>query len=110
MPAFGGQRIDKMLKPKGWQDRLDDPFAESEPAPAELRMAALVGRPIDDTVALEQKDQLRGRPRPHGRNYAQMDGYSLHAKTFVGPAARDELYKLVKYLCRPSIAGKRVTK
>ncbi len=38
-----------------------------------------------------------------------MDGFSLHANTFVGPAARDELYKLVKYLCRPSIAGKRVT-
>ena len=25
-------RIDKVLKRKGWQDRLDDPFAESEPA------------------------------------------------------------------------------
>ncbi len=60
-------------------------------------------------MALKNKAQLRGLPRPQGRNCAQMDGFSLHANTFVGPAARDELYKLVKYLCRPSIAGKRVT-
>ncbi len=59
--------------------------------------------------ALQHKAQLRGLPRPHGRNCGQMAGFSLHANTFVGPAARDELYKLVKYLCRPSIAGKRVT-
>ena len=88
---------------------LDDPFAESEPALAELWKVALLGRPIDDSVALQKKAQLRGLPRPHGRNCGQMDGFSLHANTFVGPAARDELYKLVKYLCRPSIAGKRVT-
>ena len=102
-------RIDKVLKCNGWQDRDDDPFAESQPALAELWKAALLGRPIDDSVALEKKAQLRGLPRPHGRNCAQMDGFSLHANTFVSPAARDELYKLVKYLCRPSIAGKRVT-
>ncbi len=102
-------RIDKVLKRKGWQERTDDPFAESEPALAELWKAALLGRPIDDSVALQKKAQLRGLPRPHGRNCGQMDGFSLHANTFVGPAARDELYKLVKYLCRPSIAGKRVT-
>jgi len=102
-------RIDKVLKRKGWQGRTDDPFAESEPALAELWRAALLGRPIDDSVALQNKAQLRGLPRPHGRNCAEMHGFSLHANTFVGPAARDELYKLVKYLCRPSIAGKRVT-
>jgi hypothetical protein len=102
-------RIDKVLKCNGWQDRDDDPFAQAEPGLAELWKAALLGRPIDDSVALEKKAQLRGLPRPQGRNCAQMDGFSLHANTFVGPAARDELYKLVKYLCRPSIAGKRVT-
>ncbi len=102
-------RIDKVLKRRGWQGRTDDPFAESEPALAELWKAALLGRPIDDSVALQNKAQLRGLPRPHGRNCAEMHGFSLHARPFVGPAARDELYKLVKYLCRPSIAGKRVT-
>ena len=35
--------IDKLLKRKGWQDRLDDPFAESEPALDELWKAALDG-------------------------------------------------------------------
>ena len=38
-----------------------------------------------------------------------MDGFGLCANTFVGPAARDELYIVVNYLCRPSIGGKRVT-
>ena len=102
-------RIDKLLKRKGWQDRADDPFADSEPALAQLWKAALLGRPIDEGEARQNKAQLRGLPRPHGRNCAQMDGFSLHANTFVGPAAREELYKLVKYLCRPSIASKRVT-
>lgn len=36
-------RIDKLLKRKGWQERLDDPFAESEPALAEPWKAALDG-------------------------------------------------------------------
>ena len=59
--------------------------------------------------AAQDKGRLRRLPRPHGRNYAQMAGFSLHADTFVGPAARDELYKVGKHLYRPSIAGKRIT-
>ena len=31
------------------------------------------------------------------------------ANTRVGECQRDELYRLVKYLCRPTIAGRRVT-
>ena len=83
-------RIDKVLQRKGWQNRDDDPFAESQPALAELWKAALPGRPIDDSVALKKKAQLRGLPRPQGRNCAQMDGFSLHANTFGGPEARGE--------------------
>ncbi len=55
-------RIDKVLKRRGWQDRLDGPFAESEPVLSELRKAALLGRPMDDSVALQNKAQLRGLP------------------------------------------------
>ena len=65
-------RIDKVLKRKGWQDRTDDPFAESEPALAESWKAALLGRPIDDSVVLENKAKLRGLPRPYGPNCAQV--------------------------------------
>ena len=36
-------RIDKVLKRKGWQELTDDPFAESDPALAELWKAALDG-------------------------------------------------------------------
>ena len=99
-------RIDKVLKSKGWQDRDDDPFAQAEPALAELWKAALLGRPIDDSVALKNKAQLRGLPRSQGRNCAQMDGFSLHANTFVGPAARDELYKLVNSHSRRDIESR----
>ena len=38
-----------------------------------------------------------------------MDGFGLCANTLVGPAARDEVCGLVKYRCRPSIGGERVT-
>ncbi len=79
-------RIDKVLQRKGWKDRNDDPFAESQPALAELWKAALLGRPIDDSVALEKKAQLRGLPRPHGRNCAQLPKKS----TLRGPP--DELF------------------
>lgn len=96
-------RIDKVLKGKGWQDRADDPQAGSEPALAQLWKAALLGRPLDDSEARQHKAQLRGLPRPHGRNCAQMDGFSLHASTFVGPAARDDLYKLVNSHSRRDI-------
>ena len=101
-------RIDKMLKRKGWQGSQDDPFTDAQPALAQLWKAALLGRPIDEGQARQNKAPLCGLPRSHGRKCGQMDGFSLHANTFVGPAARDELSKLVKYLCRPSIAGKRV--
>jgi len=75
-------RIDKVLKRSGWQDRDDDPFADSEPALAELWKAALLGRPIDAAETRLKKAQLRGLPRPHGRNCAEMSGFSLHAKPF----------------------------
>lgn len=51
-----------MLKRKGWPDRHDDPLAEAEPALAQLWKAALLGRPIDDSEALQNKAQLRGHP------------------------------------------------
>lgn len=35
-------------------------------------------------------------------------GYSLHANTRVGELARDQLERLVRYVCRPAIAAGRI--
>lgn len=79
---------------------------------AGLLKSALLGRPLDPEGLRSERDKravLRLIPRPNGRNCADFNGYSLHANTRVGEAARDELYRLVKYLARPTIAGRRVT-
>ena len=66
-------RIDKVLKRKGWQDRLDDPFAESDLVLAEPWKAALdgcwrpprrsAGRANRSTVAMNSAAQLSPNPR-----------------------------------------------
>ncbi len=47
-------------------------------------------------------------PVPHGRNCADFAGYSLHANTRVGELAREQLERLVRYVCRPAIAAGRI--
>ena len=51
-------RIDKVLKRKGRRGGTDDPFAESEPALAELWKAAALGRPLVTNEALQHKAPL----------------------------------------------------
>ena len=105
-------RIDRQLQSGGWQDRNDDPFADDQPALAALMRAALRGRTVslDTEQDAKRKAALRRLPRPNGANCAQADGYSLHANTRVGAFARDDLRRLVKYVCRPAISAQRVTR
>jgi hypothetical protein len=105
-------RIDRQLQSGGWQDRNDDPFADDQPALAALMRAALRGRTVspDTEQDAKRKAALRRLPRPNGANCAQADGYSLHANTRVGAFAREDLRRLVKYVCRPAISAQRVTR
>jgi hypothetical protein len=101
-------RITKALTRRGWQDRDDDPFAEQEPGLSALWRAALLGKPIDPATEQPKRAALKKLPKPDGRNCARYLGFSLHANTTVGPAAHDDRYRLVKYLCRPSVSAQRV--
>jgi hypothetical protein len=101
-------RITKALTRRGWQDRDDDPFAEQEPGLSALWRAALLGKPIDPATEQPKRAGLKKLPKPDGRNCARYLGFSLHANTTVGPAAHDDRYRLVKYLCRPSVSAQRV--
>jgi hypothetical protein len=101
-------RITKALTRRGWQDRDDDPFAEQEPGLSALWRAALLGKPIDPATEQPKRAGLKKLPKPDGRNCARYRGFSLHANTTVGPAAHDDRYRLVKYLCRPSVSAQRV--
>ena len=101
-------RITKALTKRGWQDREDDPFAEQEPGLSALWRAALLGKPIDPATEAPNRAGLKQLPTPNGRNCARYLGFSLHANTRVGPAAHQDRYRLVKYLCRPSVSAQRV--
>lgn len=105
-------RVDKQLIRLGFKEVEGEEFDGDDPALAGLLKSALLGRPLDPEGLRSERDKrtaLRLVPRPNGRNCADFNGYSLHANTRVGEAARDELYRLVKYLARPTIAGRRVT-
>lgn len=105
-------RVDQQLIRLGFKEAEGEKFDGDDPALAGLLKAALLGKPLDPEGLRSERDKrtaLRLVPRPNGRNCAQFSGYSLHANTRVGEAARDELYRLVKYLARPTIAGRRVT-
>jgi len=101
-------RITKALTKRGWQDREDDPFAEEKPGLSVLWRAALLGKPIDPATEQPKRAGLNKLPKPDGRNCARYLGFSLHADTRVGPAAHADRYRLVKYLCRPSVSAQRV--
>ena len=105
-------RIDKQLMRLGFKEVEGEAFDGDDPALAGLLKAALLGKPLDPEGLRSERDKrtaLRLVPRPNGPNCAQFHGYSLHANTRVGECQREDLYRLVKYLCRPTIAGRRVT-
>ena len=105
-------RVDKQLIRHGFKELEGEELDGDDPALAGLLKAALLGRPLDPEGLRSERDKrkaLRLVPRPNGRNCTQFHGYSLHANTRVGEAAREDLYRLVKYLARPTIAGRRVT-
>lgn len=45
-----------------------------------------------------------------GRQCASINGFNLHAATYVSPFARDRLENLISYLTRPLVAVERLTR
>ncbi len=88
-----------------------DELAADEPLLAECGRASLLNR-----VAVgERKGQLVAHimreppePKSRGRRCAFVDGFSLHANTWVAPKARPALERLVRYIARPVVCGSRL--
>ncbi len=105
-------RIGRQLVRLGYQDRDLDTLRDTEPALASLLRAAVSGRQVTGDEAGQKPKRVGAgqklAPRPHGRNCAQFDAFSLHANTRVGAAARADLERLVRYVCRPAVSASRI--
>jgi hypothetical protein len=117
--ADARKRIDRQLKKFGWQEEQGwreskiDTLRRTDPALAHLLASAVNGKQLTGEQAGQlptKEGKLRSaEPKPHGRNCAEWDGYSLHANTRVGELARAESEKLCRYVCRPAIAASRIS-
>jgi hypothetical protein len=50
----------------------------------------------------------RWQPQAKGPLCAEMDGFSLHANTWVAPRDRDRLEALCRYAARPAVSESRL--
>lgn len=87
----------------------DDPLQASDPSFAAILRQSLFGR--DELEALKAppcKGLAPATPRRVGRLCLESQGFNIHAATRVHECARDRLEHLVRYVCRPAIAAKRL--
>lgn len=86
--------------------------ADFPPALAACLAASLLDRQaVGDEAGqaiLRLRTGIGAAPKPHGRNCAQLVGFSLHANTRVPAPARAALETLCTYICRPAIARHRI--
>jgi hypothetical protein len=91
-------------------DDNQDPWQTAEPALASLMRQSLFGR--DELEALAQPPPGTGLAPATLRKVARLcmefEGYNVHAATRVSACARERLEQLVRYVCRPVIAAKRL--
>jgi hypothetical protein len=107
------KRITRQVVRRGWTDRNDDPLQDHDPALAACLQASLWNRAAKGGTANSAIAKVRGAtaslPKPDGHNCATLDGFSLHANTRVGPAARRDLERLCRYLLRPGVPATRIS-
>jgi hypothetical protein len=106
------KRITRQVVRRGWTDHDHDPLQERDPALAACLQASLWNRAAKGVTAFSAIAKVHGTastmPQPHGRNCATLDGFSLHANTRTGPAARRDLERLCRYLLRPGVPATRI--
>ena len=92
------------------RDDDEDPWQAAEPALANLMRQSLFGK--DELEALQPPKHIGiaavPPPRKVGRLCMEEAGFNVHAATRVHECARDRLEHLVRYVCRPVIAAKRL--
>jgi ribosomal protein S27E len=106
------KRITRQVVRRGWTDRDEDPLQDRDPALAACLQGSLWNRPAKGGAATSAVAKVgvapHPEPKPHGHNCATLDGFSLHANTRVGSAARKDLERLCRYLLRPGVPATRI--
>jgi len=110
--------VGRALARRGLDDEagVDDAVrevAEEEPALASLASASLRGTYALDGPWARRVQRLctaraQGRRR-RGRLCAEVEGFNLHAATYVGEGRTTRLEQLCRYLTRPPLSDKRLT-
>ncbi len=91
------------------RDDDEDPWQAAQPALARLMRQSLFGKDELEALQLPKgKGLTPATPRVVGRLCMDVNGYNVHAATTVASCARDRLEHLVRYVCRPVIAAKRL--
>ncbi|MFZ9336622.1 MAG: transposase [Burkholderiaceae bacterium] len=109
-------RVLRALRKAGkWVD--EDAAADADGAPADDRLpglaaAAVAGRAAFGARAGRRDGRVGGdgrwQPQAKGPLCAEMDGFSLHANTWVAPRDRDRLEALCRYAARPAVSESRL--
>ena len=109
-------RVLRALRKAGkWVD--EDAAADADGAPADdllpgLAAAAVAGRAAFGARAGRRDGRVGGdgrwQPQAKGPLCAEMDGFSLHANTWVAPRDRDRLEALCRYAARPAVSESRL--
>ena len=86
-------------------------LVDADPVRAWCTQAAILDRVAIGQQAGQLVARLRDEPvvsRKHGRRCAMVDGFNLHANVTIGPAARDHLERLCRYILRPALCSARL--
>jgi len=96
----------------GFQEAVRD-LAEEEPALMALSAAAAQGTHALEGTGGRRVERLQGNAKPRarrrGRLCAEVEGFNLHAATFVAEHRRRRLERLVSYVARPALSDDRLT-
>ncbi|MSQ84467.1 MAG: hypothetical protein EXR77_16565 [Myxococcales bacterium] len=86
----------------------DGKAVPADPVMANLLQYALFGPQELERVAPTTANGKTGQPKLKSRNCVDFDGFNLHANVRIHEVARERLEHLVRYVCRPVIAAKRL--
>ena len=101
------RQLDKHNKRRDDADARDT-FGESQPALAALIRSSLGGKEIREQEPPPKPGQAKTAPRTESKNCMSFMGFSLHANTRVHECNREKLERLIRYVCRPTIAAERL--
>jgi len=88
---------------------MPDESRSAAPAFAALLKQSLFGKhEIERTPEAKPPAGTRPAAKFKGKLCVEINGYSLHAATRVHEVAREKLERLIRYVCRPAVAGHRI--